>query len=380
MSSSVHRRSSANRVQPRVRNRVADHVPPPPPPPPAISVVRPVPSAPAAASQVKWNLAHMQLHSSNLLRSSSVGNTTADVYDSAVASFEEFCVVNQLIGQLPSDIDSHLTVYMESLYQNSIPGGKQHAANALFGLIRQHPQLKQYLPRARQAHKGFSRLVRSQSHPPLTWYSCVAIASVMAKSGHLHRAVAVMLMFHCMLRISEAMSLRVSDIALPHEGRFGACSSTLLSSLRIAKSKTGENQSVSIDDIQLQSLLMHIMHGRRPDELLFGCSTDAFSKSFANACTALGMNGMGFVPHSCRHGGATLSHVNGVSIEQIMLRGRWKSNESCRTYLQTHRSVLLTVRLPPSVHEIGRMVATHLSNNILQLHAIAVSSTSTLSQ
>ena len=193
---------------------------------------------------------------------------------------------------------------------------------------------------------------------------------MMAKSGKFRHAVQVLVMFHCMLRIGEAVNLRQRDIALPHQGRFGASSPSIISCIRIAKAKTGTNQSVSITDTHVQALLQYLLatHPVGDNDPLFQSTSDQFTSSFRSACTALGIGDCGFVPHSCRHGGATLAHVNGMSIEQIMLRGRWKSNDSCRRYIQTRQAVLLTVDLPQSVHDLGRDMASDLASNLIRVH------------
>jgi hypothetical protein len=41
-----------------------------------------------------------------------------------------------------------------------------------------------------------------------------------------------------------------------------------------------------------------------------------------------------FVPHSLRHGGAVHDYLNNQPLEEILLRGRWKSSDSARTYIK----------------------------------------------
>ena len=164
----------------------------------------------------------MPLHITTALRSSIVVLSTLDVYESAVNSFLQFCSYHLLSGTTSHEVDYYLSQYMESLYQNSIPNGKQHAANTLFGIIRRCPQYKLCFPLSRQSLKGFQKLIQSVSHTPLTYYTCVAMAAVMSKSGYFHRAIALLLMFHCYLRVGEMESLLISDIALPEQNRFGS--------------------------------------------------------------------------------------------------------------------------------------------------------------
>jgi integrase len=306
----------------------------------------------------------MPLHISSILRSSIVVPSTLDVYESAVNSFLQFCSYHLLSGQTSHEVDTYLSQYMESLYQNSIPNGRQHAAKTLFGIIRRCPQYKLSFSLSRQSLKGYQKLIQSVSHIPLTYYTCVAMAAVMAKSGYIHRAIALLLMFHCYLRVGEMESLLISDIALPEQNRFG--SNTILSALRIGKAKTGRNQTVSITDTHIHILLQSIINNRSPTEKLFPFSASAFTRTFHQSLSTLGLSNM-FVPHSCRHGGATHDHIHGMNIEQIMLRGRWKSNESARTYIQSLRAVMLTVDIPIHIHTMGEACAKDLSTNLFNL-------------
>ena len=307
----------------------------------------------------------MPLHITTALRSSIVVPSTLDVYESAVNFFLQFCSYHLLSGTTSHEVDYYLSQYMESLYQNSISNGKQHAANTLFGIIRRCPQYKLCFPLSRQSLKGFQKLIQSVSHTPLTYYTCVAMAAVMSKSGYFHRAIALLLMFHCYLRVGEMESLLISDIALPEQNRFG--SNNILSALRIGKAKTGRNQTVSITDTHIHILLQSIINNRSPTEKLFYFSASSFTRTFHQSLSSLGLSHIKFVPHSCRHGGATHDHIQGSSIEQIMLRGRWKSNESARTYIQSLRAVMLTVDIPIHIHTMGETCAKDLSTNLFTL-------------
>jgi integrase len=307
----------------------------------------------------------MQLHTTSTLRSSYVVTSTLKRYESAVDSFLAFCAHHSLADCSPSEVDTNLSHYMESLYHNDIAGGKQKAADTLFGIIRRCPQMKLLFPLSRQALKGFQTLVPSISHKPMTYHICVAVAAVMAKSGYRDRAIALLLMFHCYLRISEMDILLISDVALPGDNKFGT--NTIYSALRIAQAKTGKNQTVTINDPHIHTLLQVVINNRPISEKLFSFSSSAFVRTFDASTAALGLTSFHLVPHSCRHGGATYDHINGLSIEQIMLRGRWKSNESARTYIQSLRALVLTIDIPAHVHTMGKSCAVDLSTNLLAL-------------
>jgi hypothetical protein len=60
---------------------------------------------------------------------------------------------------------------------------------------------------------------------------------------------------------------------------------------------------------------------------------------FKIACTACGFPGC-FVLHSLRHGGAVGAYLAGVSVDSIMLMGRWASLKSVKVCLQLGRRCL----------------------------------------
>jgi hypothetical protein len=72
-----------------------------------------------------------------------------------------------------------------------------------------------------------------------------------------------------------------------------------------------------------------------------------------------------YVPHSCRHGGATALYMAGVPIETILHRGRWASTKSARYYVQSGEALLLAQLPQQAVRDAGRMVAAHLVSMLL---------------
>ena len=79
------------------------------------------------------------------------------------------------------------------------------------------------------------------------------------------------------------------------------------------------------------------------------------------ACVALGVGHTAYVPHSLRHGGATADFLLTGSIERVQFRGRWKSMESVRTYVQTARALLAAQNVPSAVHALGTQLSGALA-------------------
>jgi hypothetical protein len=325
----------------------------------------------AVAVQPDERVVSMPLASSHIISNSSVLPTSFADYERAVESFIHWCKRNDLLLTDAACVDQHLTTFMESLFVNSMPNCKNLANNALFGMIRRHPELKTQLPRARLARKGIEKLVPSVQRVPIPWPACVAIASVMAQSGYIYRAVAVLLMFHCLLRIGEAASITVGDVVSPRrlQGDLGDSAPLMYAIVRIAEAKTGVEQSVTITDAHIYHLVCRISADRHASEKLFDCSDSTLGKTFATAVRSLGLGHIeNLTPHSCRHGGATYAHDRGMRIEDILVRGRWAVNKSAVHYMQTLRGAQIAIALPQVVHDIGLWCMGNLSERLYSMY------------
>jgi integrase len=80
-------------------------------------------------------------------------------------------------------------------------------------------------------------------------------------------------------------------------------------------------------------------------DLIFNFSAAQYRFRFRMVVEMMGWGTVGFVPHSLRHGHASDDFINGVPIESIMTRGRWKSIDSTRHYIQSGRVHLIRGRL-----------------------------------
>jgi integrase len=308
--------------------------------------------------------------SSTLLRDAAVKPKTKKQYEQAVEQFLSWKHSVELSCDTAADMDAALAEYCEYLYTRDISGGKGKANYALAGVLRAMPEWKHSLPLSRQALKGWSRLRAPVSHPPLTWEVAVAMALSMAKSGYFGAGVALLLSFECYLRIGEMTSLRVSDVAFPSDARLGSASS--ISCLRLRSTKTGANQWVEIRDPDVIVLLRHVVDGKRADDSVFGLSQREYRAIFHAAREALGLLAIPHVPHSCRHGGATRDFMLHGQLEAVLLRGRWKSTDSARTYVQSAQALLLAVDIPTAVHKLGRRNARKLAASMLKQRGKAV--------
>jgi integrase len=153
-------------------------------------------------------------------------------------------------------------------------------------------------------------------------------------------------------------NLRREDVAFPKDRRMGHEYKITTLSIRVAK--TGRNQSVTVANPDVVALLRQVVAQTAPRGLLFPGGSTKFRKVFKRACQELGLSSK-YVPHSLRHGGATRLHLQGVRVEDIMVRGRWASSKSARTYIQSSRAVLMAMQPPRAVADKAAAVAQALT-------------------
>lgn len=301
----------------------------------------------------------------SVLRDAVVRPSTSTLYDTAVTKFIDWCTAKSIVLSSVEHIDDILSQYIDELHTLRLP--KYLAAHTLCGIAHFYPRSRYLLTESRMRVKGWDRLVPSVSHPPLTWEITVAMAYAMAHRRLYDYAVATLLGFDCYLRVGELCSIRCSDVAQPADPRVGAVYQGM--ALRIATAKTGVNQWVTVRDSGVQQLLQERVTskpGRRCK--LFPFTQQQYSRVFAAIRNQLELSHIPYVPHSLRHGGATADALRGVSMNDILLRGRWVSTTSATIYVQTGRALLLTLDVPISVHQLGtEVLAAGLYSSFMEL-------------
>jgi len=279
--------------------------------------------------------------------------TTHSKYTKALARFEAFCDDQGFEVHRNRDVDRILTLYVQHLHDSG--GSMDLAKNTIYAVQHRAPWLAHSLGAAKLALRGWHRTHPSNSHPPLTWELTCLMAVWMAIRGQHHAALAMLVGFDCYLRIGELLSLKVQDVAVSNDPRLGSAYRGVL--LRLAHTKTGRNQAVTVEDSAVADMLTSHVQARGPSrtqsDLVFQVSRDSFYKLFHGACRAFGLDGLNYSPHSLRHGGATRHFLQKRHISDIQFRGRWSNSKSVRTYIQSGRALLLLTRVPNDVFQVA---------------------------
>jgi len=292
--------------------------------------------------------------------------STLKKYRHAVNLFLSSCLALREDPSSPSELDQVLHSFITNLYLSG--GSKSTASDLLYGLLRLLPELKGRLPLSALALRGWTRLAPSVSYPPLTWELCCLISFRLAANRCWALSVGTLLAFDCLLRVSELVGLQAGDVADQGDPRVGAHFSGM--ALRLRQTKTGPNQWVILRSPSVVRMLrMHLRSSRlSPTASLFGVSSDVYRRRFKKVCAQLGLSDS-YVPHSLRHGGATALFLEGVGIEDIMLRGRWSSNKSARRYIQAGPSLLLQQQVPLSAASLSTEVALCIAPLLSLMHS-----------
>jgi integrase len=309
----------------------------------------------AAASRSALTSDRVPYHpTTSTLRDAALAPTTLRAYTKHLNTFlaSVDCSLRRLLLHPPHRIDAMLAHFIDESFSNN--GSYEYACQATFGLIYACPALRFQLGESRLRLRGWKRLKRDRSHPPLTWELAALFALLMAKWGRHAEAVGTLLAFDCYLRVGELTRLTYSDVQLPGDPRVGSAYQRM--ALRLGTTKTGPNQSVELRSPQVQAVLLHYLNAYpfMRHQRIFPFTPGSFRHSLRAVAGAVGLGHVPYVPHSLRHGGATHDFLRGVSVRDVIFRGRWANHKSARRYIQTSRALLLLQQIPT---QLGRDAA-----------------------
>lgn len=281
---------------------------------------------------------------------------TAHRYKRSVIEFLQWIDDNGDDARDVKELDDLLLDYIHELYENG--SGKAKAISTYYGVIMYAPRLKFELIRSKQAVYGWSKRMPSQARPPITWELAVVTAVQLVRIGKYRYGVGVLVAFDCLLRVGELTGIRREDVADSEDLRIGVEHKGMV--LRLRKTKTGPEQGVSVLNPDVCQLLRDLVKVTPAKGYLFPFRTDSFRRVLKAVWAQLDLSA-DYTPHSLRHGGATrYHHVKGMSMEDILQRGRWSSTESARRYIQSGRALLMAQAAPKLVLQLGLTMSKDL--------------------
>ena len=258
------------------------------------------------------------------LRDYTITEKTKRRYESAVARILPF------LEKQPSlqDLDGVVTDWIELEWTRGESVG--WIADALSGLHFYMPELKGLLRQSWRMFRSWRRIEAPQRAPPMTAWIARAVVSRAIQLEDLQFGALICLGFHCLLRTGELLSLQYQDIEFTD-----TCG---IVSLHSSKSglRTGTEEAVAIRDRLVLDVLRTLfqLHYQYPGQKLWTGSAQSFRDNFARYIRFFRICHLKMKPYSLRRGGATYLLQEGVSLDVILLRGRWKSLGVARLYLE----------------------------------------------
>lgn len=226
----------------------------------------------------------------------------------------------------------------------------QHAFSAL---LTERPELKGFMPRSVKALTSWKKIVPSKQYPPLPYEILLVFAWEAQRHGKFAIMVAFLVAWGAYLRVSEVCALRWGDVV------FGEQSSAVLA-IRESKGGRGDTQNAVLGGGKVVRLLKRwrISCARcRPGDSVFHLSSTQLNDFIAFCVAKYGLKDCGFVFHSVRHGKASFDLGHKVSVETIVVRGRWGSVKSARRYFQAGQVILTAnARRCRGVMKLGRIL------------------------
>ena len=168
-----------------------------------------------------------------------------------------------------------------------------------------------------------------------------AIVRRAVQKGQLIFACLVAIGFHALLRTGEILALRYCDFEF----------STTCGVVNLGASKsglrTGSEEAVALRD-ETTLLLLDTLWSQAhfPGQKLWPFSGQSFRETLRSHLRFFRVCHLQYKPYSLRRGWATYLLQQGVPLEAILLRGRWKSLSVGRLYLEDGLAQLPSLRIP----------------------------------
>ena len=281
---------------------------------------------------------------------------TLVAYLNAFLSFSDWCVSSGWATRVP-DVPALECALIEWMEERHEAGVGPYIGNCAFGAIRVlSRRIHGELEDARGLLADWNGLGHATHWPPLPYPLLFLLAEDQLRRGDVGCALAFMLAFTCLLRISEVAGLRVGDVVFPEDPRFWGVAYVVLA---LAHTKTGDDLSAELRASWLWPMLRAWVRTRTPSGLharLFP-SAPVLRAALHASLAALGIAHVGFVFHSFRAGGALYLLNAEVELVEVLRRGRWRRPESARPYLQRLRALAAGRALPPALLARGAVFA-----------------------
>jgi len=219
--------------------------------------------------------------------------------------------------------------------------GPQLCGTAISAVARLYGKRRKY-PAASLTVEGWRSGLDVRQAPPMPMMVCYALVTVLCGQRRPQVAGVTLLAFTAVLRIGEALALRMRDVLLPEDHGMGEYLLLLLCEVKKG-APDATRVIIGVPGViqWYRAYRLAFLQGAKADSKVFGISYNTFRRWFGRSCVALGFDEGYYSSHSLRRGGATELVRRGFPLMDVMQYGRWASIASFRLYV-AKGDVLLT--------------------------------------
>ncbi len=249
------------------------------------------------------------------------------------------------------------------------------ARYALFGamhvldLVSRNPSI---MPLAKKSLKGYSRSAPEESRDPpceeMVWlaadYQLRSFPGVMGGRA----ALLTLTAFDGYLRPTESLKLQTEDFFIAKRKKETHVSVVIAPFTRGEPAKNrqfDDGYSLGAHGRRLlQELTLKLVARRSTGERIFETlSLPALEKNYREFCKAEAVK---MSPHLLRHAGPSHDHYfDGMTLQDIQLRGRWQALDSCRRYAKPNRILRQLAALSATQRLRAAAAAVEIPSQIL---------------
>ena len=261
---------------------------------------------------------------------------TLSKYHQHFNRFFDWATANEFALNSSMDFDAAASQYIEALWADGF--GRAEASYLLASIQFMCPTLKQSLPLSWRLMKTWTKHELPTRAVPMDAPTAVAFAGLFWSWGERRLSAGILVAFDFFLRTGELFQLRRLHVEL-----FGNSASLQLLQTKSSSLQIHSERLLTWDHTSFKALAF-LCHGLSPHDFLIPSSAVRFRTLFHRALQFFGLQDFYFQPYSLRRGGATSAFRNGTPFDQLMLRGRWSHQKTCRLYLDEalQQSSLLT--------------------------------------
>jgi integrase len=237
-------------------------------------------------------------------------------------------------------------------------GRGAYIGSCVFGAIKVlSPRAFDHLVDARAVLSDWNAAPASH-WPPLPLPIVLLFAYHQLETGASDVALAFIIAFFGLLRVSEVSALTVADVIFNDDRRFWGLQYTLLI---LQHTKTGDDKSAELRQAWVWPLLRSWVLRKRSqggESARLFPSPAELRAALAKSVSHFHLEACGFVMHSFRAGGALYLINLEVAIDEVLRRGRWRRPESARPYIQRLRALGAYSAIGPRLLAAGAQLAS----------------------